>query len=160
MSALTALEIREMSNMLRAFFEKEYMEKIYPVGAVYISTQDTDPSTLFGGTWERIRDRFLLSAGNTYTAGATGGSANAVLINHYHGVNENDSNNPIYLETGSKSGYLADISWAANGVDTSGKKLTTALSPRDSTGNIIGVANGNGENMPPYLAVYMWKRIA
>jgi hypothetical protein len=50
-------------------------KKIYPVGAIYMSTVNTSPATLFGGTWVQIKDRFLLSAGDTYTAGSTGGAA-------------------------------------------------------------------------------------
>ena len=56
------------------------IDDIYPVGSIYMSVNNTSPSTLFGGTWEQIKDTFLLSAGNTYTAGNTGGSAT-----HNHG---------------------------------------------------------------------------
>ena len=45
----------------------------YPVGSVYISTRETNPTTLFGGTWVRLPDRFLLGAGETFEAGNTGG---------------------------------------------------------------------------------------
>lgn len=47
----------------------------YPVGSIYLSVTDTDPATLFGGTWERIGGRFLLGADDTYAAGSTGGEA-------------------------------------------------------------------------------------
>lgn len=47
----------------------------YPVGAVYISFADTDPSELFGGTWEPIEGRFLLAASSDYEVGSTGGEA-------------------------------------------------------------------------------------
>lgn len=46
----------------------------YPVGSIYTSTKSTSPATLFGGTWTQIKDRFLLCAGDSYSAGATGGS--------------------------------------------------------------------------------------
>ena len=49
-----------------------------------MSVNGTDPGTLIGGTWERIKDKFLLSAGDTYTAGSTGGSAKATLPSHTH----------------------------------------------------------------------------
>lgn len=59
---------------------------IYPVGSIYISVNDIDPSTVFGGTWERIKDRFLLSSGNQYTAGATAGSATYTPLRITYGL--------------------------------------------------------------------------
>jgi len=47
----------------------------HPVGSLYWSSSPTDPATLFGGTWTRIKDRFVLAAGDTYGNGAMGGSA-------------------------------------------------------------------------------------
>lgn len=57
----------------------EIANMIYPIGSIYMSVNSTDPSTLFGGTWERLKDRFLLSAGDSYSAGNTGGEANHKL---------------------------------------------------------------------------------
>lgn len=51
----------------------------HPVGSLYWSSSPTDPATLFGGTWTRIKDRFVLAAGDTYGNGATGGSATVQL---------------------------------------------------------------------------------
>lgn len=44
--------------------KQELIDLIYPVGSIYISVNSVSPATLFGGTWEQIQDRFLLSAGN------------------------------------------------------------------------------------------------
>lgn len=68
--------------------------KLYPVGSVYISFNSADPSTLFGGTWTRLKDTFLLASGDTYAAGTTGGSATKTIAisnlpAHNHSVNEN-----------------------------------------------------------------------
>lgn len=54
---------------------------IYPVGSIYMSANDVNPSVLFGGgTWEKIEGKFLLSSyGSTYTLGSTGGEANHTL---------------------------------------------------------------------------------
>lgn len=58
---------------------------IYPVGSLYITTNSANPSTIFGGTWVQIKDKFILSAGDTYTAGNTGGKANHThTISHTH----------------------------------------------------------------------------
>ena len=69
---------------------------VYPVGAVYISFNNTDPSLLFGGTWQRIKDTFLLANGDTYAANTTGGSATkTITVNnlpaHNHTVNSSGS---------------------------------------------------------------------
>ena len=56
-------------------YVEQMFQKVYPVGSVYISTIATNPNTLFGfGSWVRIKDRFILSAGDTYGAGTTGGA--------------------------------------------------------------------------------------
>ena len=63
--------------------------KLYPVGSVYISFNSADPSTLFGGTWERLKDTFLLANGDAYAPNTTGGSATKNITvnnlpNHTH----------------------------------------------------------------------------
>lgn len=129
--------------------EVNVAQLVYPVGAIYMSTVATNPSTLFGfGTWERIQDTFLLAAGSTYSAGSTGGKATHTLTNseipsHNHAIfypNASAGNNyaPIgYPNVGSKSSY-----WAVGSY----------------TGDVGGGQAHN--NMPPYLAVYVWKRKA
>ena len=37
----------------------------YPVGAIYLSVDSTDPGKLFGGTWEQIWGGYLYAAGQT-----------------------------------------------------------------------------------------------
>lgn len=128
----------------------EIMLALYPVGAVYISVNSTSPASLFGGTWESIGGRFLLGADSTYTAGSTGGEATHTLT-----VNEMPSHtHAIYRNTGTDdnnfSGHIANRV-AAN--DTSDENKQTVTS--DATGG--GAAHNN---MPPYLSVYMWKRVS
>ena len=50
-------------------------ENFYPVGSIYMSTLNVSPSSLFGGTWEPIKDKFILASGDTYDNGDTGGAA-------------------------------------------------------------------------------------
>ena len=118
------------------------LAQTYPVGSIYLSVNGTDPGTLFGGTWERLKDRFLLAAGDSYAAGAYGGEAAHTLTvdempAHQHDVTTLPSN-----ETGTE--------WAgASGV--------SALRTQSTT--IVGGGAAHN-NMPPYLTVYMWKRTA
>ena len=122
------------------------MKRIYPVGSIYISTVSTNPSTLFGfGTWAQIKDTFLLAAGTTYKAGSTGGEATHKLtVNempaHTHQQSVGQSSEDFIVAQG------GEASWVLNGAGTS------------QTGSTGGSAAHN--NMPPYLAVYVWKRTA
>lgn len=125
------------------------LESVYPVGSIYMSVNSTSPATLFGGTWQAIQGKFLLGAyGNTYKAGSTGGEAAHTLTtrempNHNHAV--------YYPNAGAD-----DHSAPSNYPD----------GPSDSTYYAVGSytsSEGGGEahnNMPPYLAVYIWKRTA
>lgn len=120
---------------------------IYPVDSIYMSLNNVNPSTLFGGTWERIKDTFLLAAGDTYAGGSTGGEAEHTLTNnempnHQHSIwfpnsGGEQSAKIGYPEAGSRNTYYAEAS---------------------KTSGAGGGAAHN--NMPPYLAVYMWKRTA
>ena len=65
----------------------------YPVGAIYMSVNNTDPGTLFGGTWTQIQDSFILAAGSTYAGGSTGGSA-TINLAHSHTVNSHNHSLP------------------------------------------------------------------
>lgn len=67
--------IRYLINQAKA----EAILAAHPVGSLYWSSKDTNPSTLFGGTWTQIKDKFVLAAGDTYSNGATGGTATVTL---------------------------------------------------------------------------------
>ena len=74
--------------------EKMYPCPYYPVGSIYLSVNSTNPGTIFGGTWEQIKDRFLLACGSTYSNGSTGGEAKHTLTtnempSHSHALNKN-----------------------------------------------------------------------
>ena len=122
----------------------DLLNKIYPVGSIYMSMNKTDPSTLFGGKWERIQDRFLLAAGSTYVAGTKGGEARhtiqiSEMPSHDH-ADEHGNFIQSYIGSGSGYGYV----WDGGGSKRTGK-------------------TGGGQPMPimpPYLSVYMWQRTA
>jgi hypothetical protein len=119
----------------------------YPIGSIYLSVNETSPAVLFGGTWERLKDRFLLAAGDTYAAGATGGEATHKLT-----VDELPSHTfKLTTASGSNTGELNTNQLAI------GKEGNTY-----NNSNAINSVGGNKahNNMPPYLAVYMWKRTA
>lgn len=127
---------------------------LYPVDSIYISVNSANPSALFGGTWEQIKDTFLLAAGSTYSAGSTGGEAThslsqAEMPAHYH---------TIFYGNNSGEYYTAAIGFPAI-MTSNGANVTKSWGAE-----MCRTADkGDGEahnNMPPYLAVYVWKRTA
>ena len=124
----------------------QFVEMIYPVGSIYISANATSPETLFGGTWERITDRFLLAAGSTYAAGSTGGNAS---------VNLTKNNIPPLSLYYSGSGTPNRPCIAKEYIYTSNKQdgYIDAVNTQNTSPSPVNI-------MPPYLAVYMWQRTA
>lgn len=72
----------------------EWLDSVYPVGAIYLTISSDNPGDLFGGTWTRLENQFLLAAGSGYTAGATGGTTT-----HTHTTNTGTSGSTT-LSTG------------------------------------------------------------
>lgn len=127
------------------------LDLIHPVGSIYWSTNITSPETLFGGTWEQIKDTFILAAGDSYSAGSTGGEANHTLT-----INELPSHRH-YLKYGNVYiGYLN-----SNAAQSNNNALYKYNVSRGDA--LYGEDVGGGKahnNMPPYLVAYCWKRTA
>ena len=134
---------------------------IYPVGSIYMSTVNVDPGTIFGGTWERLKDKFLLGAGDTYTAGDTGGEAthahttgnHTLTVNeipsHTHNIYGGNSDPPDWFGgSGNPYGILQRSGTAYNYLSYTGG------GEAHNHGN-----TGDSSSLPPYIVVYMWKRL-
>lgn len=118
----------------------------YPVGSIYKSTNSTSPAKLFGGTWEQIKDRFLLAAGDTYKAGSTGGEAQHILTKAEMPTHEHAAGNGVeFITSGEPAKW--DIAIATTKHYSSTGYTATAGDSQPHN------------NMPPYLAVYTWKRV-
>ena len=140
-------------NMVKFKVEDANFNKIYPVGSIYMSVNSTNPSTLFGGTWEQIEDRFLLACGTTYANGTMDGSADAVVVEHTHTPNNASSE---YFVTNTNSGATnTRVTVPTTGSNYADVKTDASFHHRtlSTTGE-----SATGKNMPPYLAVYVWVR--
>ena len=149
----------------------EIMLALYPVGAVYISANSTSPAGLFGGTWVQLKDRFLIGAGNSYSVNGTGGASS---VNITPSGNNSGTALNIYQMPSHSHGFVLNIQHS-DGATTSGEAMTTKLqvggrarynSTTYSTGDgqahthtFVGTTQAVS-TMPPYLAVYMWKRVS
>lgn len=89
------------------------LSKFYQVGSVYMTFGSENPADLYGGTWEKVEDTFLMCAGSTYPAGTEGGN-NAVTLGR-----ENIPNLNITGSTAAKNGVNTSAAGAYSGTITS-----------------------------------------
>ena len=125
------------------------VDLIYPVGSIYMSVNATNPKDLFGGTWEQIQGKFLLGMSSSYPAGSQGGEATHTLT-----ANEMPQHTHQYIDYWTVA--------AASGTGRQAVKFNNNIHSPESGGLSTG-SSGGGQahnNMPPYLAVYIWKRTA
>ena len=175
---------------------------MYPVGSIYLSVNNVNPGTIFGGTWEQIQDRFLLAAGSTYGGGSTGGSdththtteghvltvAETPAHTHTRGTmdltgtitcySQYNKGNEAYWNDACKGAFYkntSDYNEEASTLNQSSSATADAsrkvsfLASRTWTGKTSSVGGGASHNhgntgssssLPPYLAIYVWKRTA
>lgn len=169
---------------------------MYPVGSIYLSVNNVNPGTIFGGTWEQIQDRFLLAAGSTYGGGSTGGSANHTHTSAAHthttaghtltidqipahtghldpgarpnNVQHGNPNNSAYLNykdnitgyTSSGNNYGWIVQYGNEAYPATESRGGGASHSHGDTGSTTPGNTGSSSSLPPYLAIYVWKRTA
>lgn len=150
--------------------------KLYPVGSVYISFNSTSPATLFGGTWERLKDTFLLANGDAYAPNTSGGSATKTISvnnmpshthscstdgNHRHYSIDGMSTASFDRQTSDANLPYVDIYYGDDG-RWDGKWRDAITSLNGEHQHTIGNTGGGLplNIMPPYQTVYMWRRTA
>ena len=142
--------------------EKNIIDKIYPVGSIYMSTEDDTIEKVqdkFGGTWEKYsQGRTLIGEGTgtdsngtvqTFTNGSTGGEyvhklTIAEMPSHNHTPQLDGTGFATYGSNGGNSNWT----YSGNNMLYGGTQIT---------GNTGG--NGSHNNVEPYIATYIYKRI-
>lgn len=148
------------------------LNRVYPVGSVYISFIYNPPSNFIGGVWEQLENVFLYAS--TSNIGVKGGEASHQLTvnelpSHQHGIPQLEGNTDTAGEHSHKYGSSSDLAapgsnhgtaFQASGYDTSasGAHQHTFKTNTSNTGYTGATVAHN--NMPPYIIVYMWRRIA
>lgn len=123
-----------------------------PIGSIIMGTGNNFATqaavqAIYNGTWEQIKDVFLLAAGDSYIAGSTGGEATHTLT--VDEMPKHSHNLPVDKQYGEASPTERDRI-----------NLTSGIVYNNGYASNDTGSNQPHNNMPPYLTVYMWKRIA
>lgn len=131
--------------------DKYYPNCYYPIGFIFITLGETSPASIYGGTWELLKDKFLIGAGNKYSLGSTGGEETHILL---------ESEMPKHRHSfGTNNGFT----WFAILESLDGSPHATwDTSSGNLTSGALSETGGSQphNNMPPYLAVYLWRKIS
>lgn len=131
----------------------EVFESMYPVGSQYVNyTDNTNPATLLGfGTWSAIAGRVTVGYDGTQTefnaAEKTGGHKS--LQAHVHGLDGRILVGQV-PSSGMNSGIQGGGSYTKVG----------NIADSDGADTTYSAGDGNGQNLPPYITAYVWKRIS
>lgn len=143
------------------FYNKqEVFLAVHPVGSIFLSTDGTEPAELYGGTWEQIKDVFLLGASDTYPVKSTGGNATHTqtkeeLCPHSHRLMQSGQNAKMNTASMGRNGTLTSDrdEYVAFGDSV---QLFSSYSFTIET-----VGGGQPMNiLNPYYAVNIWRRVA
>lgn len=176
------LIVNTINGVNQSLSNADICNLIYPVGSIYLSINNTNPSTLFGGTWTQIsQGRFLLgvgspsantisdfgdlnNAGYVFASEDMGGQYKHTLTisempSHTHTQNAHNhgARSKGFAGTPNTNGYYY---LRRNEADDSYDMIDwdAALSATATNQNTGGSASHN--NTPPYFAAYMWKRVS
>lgn len=120
----------------------------------WASDDPTSPASFIGGTWEQIKDCFIMAAGDTYPAGSTGG--NAIHTHELDKLVAAIYPAGLYLDYK----YVGSDSWKSNYTNSIPNGEAPLKQKNYSNGiEVIGRPTKTSSNIPPYTAKYVWQRI-
>ncbi len=157
---LTVKSIQTENNQVPGTID--VLNSVYPVGSIYMSVNAVNPDTLFGGTWLQLKDKFLLGCGDTFLNGSVGGEINHKLtelelpnVTGSFGIHGGENGSALWAPAGVfKDSAVKEGVYATFNDITKHNAVSSMMDAKFSFGN-----NQEHNNMPPYLAVYIWKRI-
>ena len=139
-------------------------DKIYPVGSIYISTSSANPSTIYGGTWERYgQGKTLVGLNESETEFSTvnkiGGEKTHTLT-----INEMPSHNHDFRYSTDNAVTFYNAGVGKDGTYTGDNYLGFSNSVSLFASYVVVLSNtGSSQphnNLQPYITVYMWKRVS
>lgn len=170
----------EIRELVRQYARELALDGIYPIGSIYISVNNVNPSSFLGGKWELIQDDTFIASKGLKNAGQIGGSNNAAIINHIHTIDGGSHRHNLWSHNGyasncsgigdSNTGPNLGIGCADNNAtynwydktpsNRGNHQVVSDTSHTHNCSNPTGGESATNKNMPKYLACYIFKRIA
>jgi hypothetical protein len=131
------------------------LDDVYPIGSIYFTASSVQPGTSLGGTWIRYAEGKCLfgvdSTDSDFSLEQTGGEKEHTLTKaeippHRH--TESRRENGGFFNNGQAIVPILDT-WEAG---------RTTINTGD--GYADGLRGNAHNNLPPYIAIYIWKRTA
>lgn len=115
-----------------------------------------------GGT-PNLKDRFVIGAGGVYSVGSSGGSKDAVVIDHTHTIVD-----PGHTHTQTNNAPDVDTGTVSTGPNSSGSQYigSTVVSSASTQSKVTGIVvnsagvSGTDKNLPPYYALAFIQRVS
>ena len=127
------------------------LDMFYPVGAIFITTVNTNPSSYMGGTWVRFGNGQTLvgvneSDGDFNSVQKTGGSKS-------HTIDYENLPPRTGLQVNWKGGLTSYSEWKSGNLAKGTWIMSNAYDTQSPFSKAIS-------NLQPYITVYMWRRTA
>lgn len=129
------------------------LNQIYPVGSLYITTNETNPSNFLGGTWEKITSDAYLKIVSS-NAGNLGGTSSdhkipvSSMPSHTHDMNDN-----VYGNQLNKMGVRGDGGGGSHSIPSYNQTNGFSVYKPTYTG-------GSQAYYPYYYGIYVFRRTA
>lgn len=166
----------EISINTKSIVSQYIINTIYPVGSIYMSFEDINPATIFGGNWERIKGKFLLAAGDANISGDIGGNNEVILkqtdIPQFTGTlcagtgDYGVFRGEVKNDDGSTSNLTTGVFSVKQSTETEKKYANSDTAAKNSYYRTVDFSLGYDSAsqtainiLPEYIAVYMWRRM-
>lgn len=147
-------QVSTMGGFTTVYDSSNLLNKVYPVGAVYISYVSTSPASLFGGSWTAITGRFPYFNAGTGTGGSNTHTHGTSNLRALIGAINSNAGNIAYKAEGAVSGQSYTMAVWDAGIGQAG----TYTNVNHST-KVTGTTD-SASTMPSYQTFYAWRRTA
>ena len=131
------------------FADAAFRKYIETEGAVIFSFNDGfSPADLWGGSWEKIIDRFLVGAGGDYALESSGGN---LLHNHGEALSIATDQAAVKVKTAQIGAY---VSWGFTGTDFKYGQDNVSIN------GAYQLVTDDASVMPPYVSCNIWRKVA